>query len=79
MYALAVLLWSTNGLQLKGDWMDHFIPYCKLQGIIFQNNQNIRIIEINLQDTLCNEGSLPIEPSLLINLGEICAESITTL
>ena len=29
MYALAVLFWSTNGLQIKGDWMDHFIPYCK--------------------------------------------------
>ena len=79
MYALAVLFWSTNGLQLKGAWMDHFIPYCKWQGIICQNNQNRRIIEINLQDTLCNEGSLPIELSLLSNLGEICGESITTL
>ena len=34
MYALAVLFWSTNGLQLKGAWMDHFIPCCKWQGII---------------------------------------------
>ena len=79
MYALAVLFWSTNGLQLKGAWMDHFIPYCKWQGIICQNNQNRRIIEINLLDTLCNEGSFPIELRLLSNLGEICGASITTL
>ena len=39
MYALAVLFFSTNGLQLKGAWMDHLIPYCKWQGIICQNNQ----------------------------------------
>ena len=79
IYALAVLFWSTNGLQLKVAWMDHFIPYCKWQGIICHNNQNRRIIEINLQDILCNEGSLPVELSLLSNIGEICGESITTL
>ena len=79
MYALAFLFWITNSLQLKGACMDHFIPYCKWQGIICQNNQNRLIIEINLQDTLCNEGSLPVELNLLSNIGEICGESITTL
>ena len=79
MYALAVLFWSTNGLQLKGAWMDHFIPYCNWQGVICQNNQNGPIIEINLQDTLCNEGVLPVELSLLNNLGEIYGASIRTI
>ena len=79
MYSLSVLLWSTNGLQLKGGWMDHIINYYYWQGIIFQENQYWGIIEINLSDILCNEGVLPIELSLLISLDEMFAAYITTL
>ena len=48
IYALAVLFWSTSGLQVNGAWMDHFITYYNWQGVICQNNQNGPIIDINL-------------------------------
>ena len=69
MGGLSLILQGHRSLPYAHNW----------QGMIRQNNQNRPIIEINLQDTLCNEGVLPAELSLLNHLGEIYGAPIRTI